>query len=57
MTTIYEAVQALCLSFPETEELTSHGFPNFKAAGKIFATYSANHHGDSKDALLLNLGK
>ena len=57
MTTIYEAVQALCLSFPETEELVSHGFPRFKVAGKIFATYSVNHHGDNKVSLLLNLGK
>jgi hypothetical protein len=57
MTTYYDVVQQLCLGLPDTEEITSHGFPNFKVAGKVFATYSVNHHGDGKVALLLNLGK
>ena len=57
MTTYYDVVQQLCLGLPETEEITSHGFPNFKVAGKVFATYSVNHHGDGKVALQLNLGK
>ena len=57
MTTIYEAVQALCLSFPETEELVSHGFPRFKVAGKIFATYSVNHQGDNKVSLVNPTGR
>ncbi len=55
MTTVYEVVQKICLTLPETEEVVSHGFPNFKAAGKTFATYSVNHHGDGKVALLVNL--
>lgn len=56
MSTIYEVVQQICLGLPETEEVVSHSFPNFKiAGGKAFATYSVNHHGDGKVSLLLNL--
>ena len=57
MTSIYEAVQAVCLGLPETDEIVSHGFPNFRVNEKIFATYSVNHHGDGKVALLLNIGR
>ncbi len=57
MTTVYDVVQEICLGLPETEEFVSHGFPTFKAAGKIFATYSLNHHGDGKVALILNMSK
>ena len=56
MTTIFEVVQQLCLGYPESDETSSHGFPNFRVAGKTFATYSLNHHGDDKVALLLNMG-
>lgn len=49
------AVRRLCLAFPETEELLSHGSPNFRIrGGKVFATYSVNHHGDGRIALWLN---
>lgn len=51
--TIPEAVQEICLSFPEVEEVVSHGSPNFKVRGKAFATYSLNHHGDGRVALWL----
>src|SRR5262249_44786550 len=51
---IYETVREVCLSFPETEEVVSHGFPDFRVRGKTFATYSVNHHGDGRVALLLN---
>lgn len=51
-----KAVRALCLAFPETEELISHGSPNFRVRkGKIFATYAENHHGDGRLALWLNV--
>jgi predicted DNA-binding protein (MmcQ/YjbR family) len=50
-----KAVQQLCLAFPETEELLSHGMPNYRVrGGKIFATYAANHHGDGRIALWLS---
>jgi hypothetical protein len=49
------AVRKLCLAFPETEELISHGMPNFRVRGaKIFAMYAVNHHGDGRIALWLN---
>ncbi len=57
MSTVFEVVQQLCLGFAETEEIVSHGFPHFKVRGKGFATYSLNHHGDGKVALLLNMGR
>lgn len=56
MSTVYQVVQEICLGLPETEELVSHGFPNFRVVGgRIFATYSVNHHGDGRVALLLKL--
>jgi len=52
---INQAVRAVCLSFPETEEYLSHGSPNFRVRkGKTFATYVVNHHGDGRVALWLN---
>jgi len=52
--TINEAVREVCLSFPETEEVVSHGFPDFRVRGKTFASYVVNHHGDGRVALWLN---
>lgn len=52
---ISEAVRAVCLWFPESEEFLSHGAPNFRVRGKTFATYAVNHHGDGRIALWLPL--
>jgi hypothetical protein len=50
-----KSVRKLCLAFPQTEELMSHGMPNFRVrGGKVFATYAENHHGDGRLALWLN---
>lgn len=57
MTKVFDVVREICLGMPDTEEVISHGSPNFKVAGKSFATYSLNHHGDGKVALLVNLSK
>ena len=58
MTSVYEYAKTVCLGLPETEEISSHGRPNFRiAGGKIFATWSINHHGDGKVALLLNMSR
>ncbi len=51
---INEAVREVCLSFPQTEEVVSHGFPDFRVRGKTFASYVINHHGDGRVALWLN---
>jgi len=47
------AVREVCMSFPETEEVLSHGSPDFRVRGKNFATYVINHHGDGHVALWL----
>jgi predicted DNA-binding protein (MmcQ/YjbR family) len=49
--TISDAVRELCLGLPGTEEVISHGHPNFKVNGKTFATFTINHHGDGRVAL------
>jgi predicted DNA-binding protein (MmcQ/YjbR family) len=52
--TIDVVVRELCLAFPEAEEFTSHGSPNFRTPkGRTFATYLVNHHGDGRIALWL----
>jgi hypothetical protein len=52
--TITDAVREVCLWFPETEEVLSHGSPDFRVRGKTFATYVINHHGDGRVALWIN---
>lgn len=51
--TISDTVRELCLGFPDTQEVLSHGQPNFKVGGKAFAIFTINHHGDGRVALYL----
>ena len=51
---ISAAVREVCLWFPETTEVLSHGSPDFRVNNKTFATYVINHHGDGRIALWLN---
>jgi hypothetical protein len=51
--TIPQAVHELCLAFPETEDTISHGSPDYKVAGKSFAYFTVNHHGDGHVAFWL----
>ena len=51
---ISEAVREVCLWFPQSQEVLSHGSPDFRVNGKTFATYVINHHGDGRIALWLN---
>lgn len=51
---ITHVVRELCLSFPEAEEVISHGMSNFRVRGKVFAVHALNHHGDGRIALWLN---
>ena len=39
-------LRALALALPESEERLSHGQPTFFVAGKQFAQFRDNHHGD-----------
>lgn len=41
-------VRALALELPEAEERVSHGQPTFFVAGKQFAQFRHNHHGDGR---------
>jgi hypothetical protein len=41
-------VRAAALELPETEERLSHGQPTFFVAGKQFAQFRDDHHGDGK---------
>ena len=50
---ITDAVIELCLTLPDSEQRRSHGSVDFRAAGKPFATYAVNHHGDGRLALWL----
>jgi hypothetical protein len=50
---LLERVSALCLALPETDVKLSHGAPAFSVAGKMFAYFTDNHHGDGRTAALL----
>jgi hypothetical protein len=41
-----DRVRAACLTLPEAGEKVSHGIPAFHVAGKMFAYFRHNHHGD-----------
>ena len=41
-------IREAALELPETEERLSHGQPTFFVAGKQFAQFRDNHHGDGK---------
>jgi hypothetical protein len=43
-----QRVRELCLALPETGERISHGIPAFDVAGKMFAYFRHNHHGDGR---------
>src|SRR5437868_5391489 len=48
MTDRLEKVREAALELPETEERISHGQPTFFVAGKQFAQFRDNHHGDGR---------
>ncbi len=51
---LLEAIAEVCLGLPDTEEILSHGAPNFRVTkGKLFASLAVNHHGDGRIALWL----
>lgn len=50
---LLERVRAACLDLPETSEKVSHGIPAFAVAGKMFAYFRNNHHGDGMVSLCL----
>ena len=48
MTIPLDKIREAALELPETEEKLSHGQPTFFVAGKQFAQFRDNHHGDGK---------
>lgn len=46
-----ERVRALCLALPEAGEKISHGIPAFHVAGRMFAYFRHDHHGDGMTIL------
>lgn len=43
---VEDRLRELCLALPETAEKVSHGIPAFQVAGKMFAYFRHDHHGD-----------
>ena len=56
MSQALDRVRAIALELPETEERLSHGQPTFFVAGKQFAQFRDNHHGDSKTVVCVRVG-
>jgi predicted DNA-binding protein (MmcQ/YjbR family) len=54
---VQDVIDKICLHFPETEKVISHGSPEYKVRGKSFASFSINHHGDLRVALILNASR
>lgn len=50
-----DRVRATALELPETEERISHGQPTFFVAGKQFAQFRDNHHGDGKTVVCVRI--
>ena len=48
-------VRAAALELPETEERPSHGQATFFVAGKQFAQFRDNHHGDAKTVVCVRV--
>ena len=55
MSDLLEKVRAAALRLPDTEERASHGQPTFFVAGKQFAQFRANHHGDGKTVVCVRV--
>ena len=55
MTDALTQVRQAALELPETEERLSHGQPTFFVAGKQFAQFRGNHHGDSRTVVCVRV--
>lgn len=56
MTDPLSRVREAALALPDTEERHSHGQPTFFVAGKQFAQFRDNHHGDGRTAVCVRAG-
>ena len=55
MTDPLTKIRESALELPGTEERASHGQPTFFVAGKQFAQFRANHHGDEKTVVCVRV--
>jgi len=55
MTDPLSKVREAALELPETEERVSHGQPTFFVAGKQFAQFRHDHHGDGKTVVCVRI--
>ena len=55
MSTPLERVRAAALELPDTDERVSHGQPTFFVAGKQFAQFRDNHHGDGRTVVCVRV--
>ena len=49
-------IRETALELPETEERLSHGQHTFFVAGKQFAQFRQNHHGDERTVVCVRVG-
>ncbi len=47
-------LRKICLALPEATEKQSHGEPTFFVGGKVFVTFTDNHHNDGRVAIWCN---
>ncbi|MFZ5746163.1 MAG: MmcQ/YjbR family DNA-binding protein [Pseudomonadota bacterium] len=50
-------IRDAALALPEVEERASHGQPTFFVAGRMFAQFRHNHHGDGRTVLAVRTGE
>jgi hypothetical protein len=55
MTDPLTKIREAALELPGTEERASHGQPTFFVAGKQFAQFRANHHGDERTVVCVRV--
>ncbi len=55
MTDPLAKIREAALDLPETEERLSHGQPTFFVAGKQFAQFRRNHHGDERTVVCVRI--
>ena len=55
MTDPLTKIREAALELPETEERLSHGQNTFFVAGKQFAQFRSNHHGDAKTVVCVRV--
>lgn len=51
-----DEVRGIALALPGTEERISHGQATFFAAGKMFAQFRHDHHGDGRTIVAVKTG-